>query len=106
MRINNENDWWSVVDTYWSGLLDILWHKLDPDYEAYEIPGDATSAPTGRTVKNELKFLKENRDGRLARYLAAVWFMASEDYARERVYGWNAMCDLLSEEWVIIPDEI
>jgi hypothetical protein len=30
--------------------------------------------------------------------------MASESYARERVCGWNALCDLCSEEWAIRPE--
>jgi hypothetical protein len=104
MQLNSPEDWWNAVDANWSNLLEIVYHHMDMDHAAYEVPGDAKSAPTGRTIDEELTFLKKNRDQRLARYLSASWFMASEAYCWS-VPGWGTMCDLLSEEQVCFDEE-
>lgn len=104
MRIDTKDDWWSAVDGAWGDLMEIVAHHLDIFHPAYEVPGDATSPPTGRDVGDELVHLKKTRDRRLARYFAASWGMASEAYCWS-VPNWGTLCDLLSEESVAFGDE-
>ncbi len=104
VKITTQNDWWDAVYKNWPDLLDIVYHHMDPGHVAYDIPGDASSALTGRTIATELERLKDERDDRTARYLAAAWCMASDAYAWS-VPSWGVLCDLLSEEWVIHESE-
>jgi hypothetical protein len=97
--INTVGDWWGAVDRAWGDLTDIVAHHMDMYHEAYEVPGDAKSPPTGRNIKDEIIYLKETRDRKLARYFAASWFLATENYCWS-VPNWGTLCDLLSEEWV------
>lgn len=95
-------EWWSIVDENWDELRSIIGHHMDLLHAAYEKPGNAKSAPTGRRITEELEHLKTTRDGhKLARYFHAAWGMASDGYARERVDGWSALCELCSEEGVL-----
>lgn len=105
MKINNKEDWWDGLDLRWEYILEIIAHHIDLSHEAYEIPGDDTSASTGRRVIEELEYLRKNRDSKLHRYLNASWCMASDAYAYSVPY-WGDFCDLCSEDWVFEEDEI
>lgn len=104
MTINTDRDWWALLDLRWNEVKEIVFHHLDPNHPAYEIPGCASSKPTGRTIHEELEFLKTQQTHEtgctLCRYFNAVWGMASEVYAWS-VPGWGDFCDLCSEEWVL-----
>ena len=101
--INTDLDWWNAVENNWDLLLQIIAHRLDLDHAAYETPGDDTVQETGRTVAEELDFLRKNRDEKIARYFHAAWGLASETYAWS-VQGWSVLCDLCSEECVLYPE--
>jgi len=106
MEIRTADDWWKVVDDHWPELQEIIFHHMDWKHPAYDQPGDAKSPPTGRSISEELDFLREKRDPyRLARYFNAAWGMASESYAWS-VPGWGQLCDLCSEEWVVQSEEM
>jgi hypothetical protein len=99
-EIKTQEDWWKTVDDGWEYFMDIVFHHLDPNFPAYEVPGNATSKPTGRKLVDELSWLKEHRDWeRLYCYFQASWGMASEAYAWSVPY-WGSLCDLCSETWV------
>ena len=98
--IRTSDDWWGLVDLHWANLFAIIGDHMQMTHAAYEVPGNASSAPTGRDIATELVRLKECRDMRLARYFFAAWSMASESYAWS-VGSWGVLCDLLSEEWVL-----
>jgi hypothetical protein len=98
--ISDSETYWATVDKWWDQLLEIASHHLDLQSPAFEKPGDPESAMTGRTVLEELIFLKRARNKKLPRYFNAIWGMASESYAWS-VPGWGQLCDLCSEEGVL-----
>lgn len=98
--IDDANDWWETVDGQWSNLLEIIGHHLDLYAPAYFVPGDSESTPTGRTILEELEFLVDRHDSKLAAYLGDAWCMASNAYAYS-VPGWGDFCDLCSERGVL-----
>jgi len=102
--IKNENDWWDLLDAYWGDILEIVFHHLDPNHPAYEIPGDANSPVTGRVLHEELVYLKLKKNPKIHRYLNVSWCMASDTYAYS-VSGWSQFCDLCSENWVFDEGE-
>ena len=103
MAIETQQDWWETVDRAWDSLVDIIAHHMKMGSPAYEIPGKDSSSETGRTISEEIDFLRENRDSKLARYFHASWGMASDAYAYS-VPGWGALCDLCSEDWVFYEE--
>lgn len=88
--------WWDLVDVRWESLMDIVFHHMSCSAQAYEVPGNAASKPTGRTIWEELEYLREKRDMRLSDYFHAAWGMASDAYAWS-VPHWGALCNLCSE---------
>jgi len=98
--ITSRDEWWGLLERQWPQLQEIVYNFLDYKAMAYIDPGDASSASTGRTISEEMAHLKATRDVKVARYLAYAWGAASDAYARESVPGWNALCDLLSEEQI------
>ncbi len=105
MTITSPAEWWGAVEEHWPHLLEIIYHHMDPNHPAYEVPGQSDSQMTGRNIAVELELLKQQRDERLARYLAAAWCLASDAYAWS-VPSWGVLCDLLSEEWALHPEEV
>jgi len=104
-EIKNKKDWWQVVDDNWDCLLEIVLHHMKFAAPAYEKPGDDKSPKTGRTILEELDFLRKIRNPKLVRYFSASWCMASDAYAWS-VPGWGAFCDLCSEEWIFNEDDL
>jgi len=101
--IKTKEQWWEVVDKYWEYLQIIISDFLDMRHMSYEIPGDDKSKTTGRTIFEEINYLKEHRNEKLNRYFAYSWCAASDAYAYSK-YGWCALCDLCSENWVFQED--
>ena len=99
MIIKNKEDWWNLLDIHWDNIKDIVFHHLDPNAPAYEIPGNSESPLTGRLLFLELEHLKSKRDPKIHRYLNVSWCMASDAYAWS-VPSWGPFCDLCSENWV------
>lgn len=102
--IHSPDDWWSEVDANWEHLQEIVFHHLQYNHPAYVEPGNDKTEETGRNIGEELEWLRESRDCRLARYLAAAWSLASDAYAWS-VPGWGEFCDLCSEEWVLYEED-
>jgi len=105
LRVDSPKNWWKTVDAWWDELVDIIAHHMQLNHPAYETPGDSKSAPTGRTISEEILHLKEVRDSKLVRYFSAAWCMASDAYAYS-VPGWSRLCELCSEEYLLYEDEM
>ena len=106
MIINNNKDWRYLLNTHWMEVCDIIAHTIDLKDIAFMIPGDSKSPMTGRTIGDELEYLRKTKDGEtLCRYLNAAWALSSETYAHS-VPGWNEFCSLCSEEWALSEIEI
>lgn len=99
MSINTKEDWWDLVDSQWDNLLVMAGDQLDFNYPAHVVPGDPQTALTGRTILEEMVYLKKSRNQDLARYFNAIWGLASDSYAYSKP-GWSDLCNLCSEEWV------
>lgn len=100
MEIRSEKDWWDAVNSKWDYLLNIIGDQMDLGSPAYEVPGKCESLMTGRTILQELIFLKQTENTKIARYFNGAWGLASEKYAWS-VPGWGLLCDLCSEEYVL-----
>lgn len=98
--IQTPEDWWNTVDDSWNDILKIFNHVFELHTPAHETPGDSKSRATGRDMLDEVFYLKERRDSKLARYFHAAWGLASDTYAHS-VSGWGSLCDLCSEEWAL-----
>ena len=59
-----------------------------------------------KTILEDLIACKKNRDVRLRTYLFATWDMAPDCPGLDETYpSWDVLCDLLSEDWVLSPEE-
>lgn len=105
VELNTAQDWWDLVDQHWGNLSAIILDQMDVFHDAYEVPGDNKSNPTGRDIGDEIEWLKKNRDTHLARYFHAAWGLASESYAWTRP-SWGILCDLCSEEFVLYEEQL
>ena len=103
MSLETAADWWETVEQYWDALVRIVGDQMDLLHPAYKHPGTETSEPTGRNIADELEWLKEHKDARLARYFQAAWGLSSDSYAYN-VPAWGIFCDLCSEGWVLLDN--
>lgn len=99
----DKKEWWVLVESNWSNLMDMAIDKFQMNSPSFEEPGNANSKPTGRTILQEMNYLKENRDAKLARYFSAIWALSSDRYAYSKK-GWSELCDLCSEEYVLFDE--
>lgn len=101
--IKNKEDWWTLLNEHWIYIRDIVFNSISPFAPAYELPGNAKTKPTGRTIDGELEYLRETKDPKMHNYLNKAWCMSSDAYAWS-VPSWGAFCDLCSENWVFDED--
>lgn len=97
--IATKEKYWQAVEDNWEYLMSIVFHHLDDSGPAYQEPGDSKSLKTGRNIREELEFLKETKNPKLADYFNDAWCLASDNYAWS-VPKWGLFCDLCSETWV------
>lgn len=107
MTIHTPEDWWNLVDKYWTQLVDIMCKYLPMDDPTHVEPGVADSpllmSSTTMTVTGYQDVIasKESRDHyRLLRYFNGAWRMAPDDRSIHSIPGWGVLCDLCSEDWV------
>ncbi len=104
MQIKDASDYWAVCDKWWDQIIEMAADQLDLNSPAFDIPGKSESPMTGRTILEEMNFLKRERSTKLPRYFNAIFHLASEAYAYSKP-GWSQLCDLCSEDWAIQPEE-
>jgi hypothetical protein len=94
---SNATEYWNIVDTHWDDLFHILNVYL-PTFSSKWIDGTQLDKPLGEYITE----LKETRNGRLVRVLNAAWFAVPDNKSSEGEHtGWNILCDLCSEEYVL-----
>lgn len=96
----NKKEWWELTESQWENLLNMASDQFQMNFVAYEIPGNSESKLTGRTILEEMTYLKENKDPKLEIYFSAIWNLATEKYAYSKP-GWSQLCDLCSESYVL-----
>jgi hypothetical protein len=92
-------DYWVVVDNYWSYLLAIIERfgpplKLDEMLLGSEILSVSVAATRW----------KENRDIRLVEYFNDTWAAAPDCGTIHMIPGWHILCDLCSESYLFYGD--
>lgn len=94
---SNATEYWAIVDYYWDDINHILNIYLNT-YARFWI--DNTLLPT--TLGEYITTLKETRNPRLCRVLHSAWWNCPEEKSHEADHkGWNVLCDLCSEEYVL-----
>lgn len=95
----NAKEYLNIVDAHWDDLFHILNVYL-PTFARYDI--DNTLIPHNKTLGEHILELKKVRNPRLVRMLNAGWFACPDYKASEGEHtGWNILCDLCSEEYVL-----
>lgn len=89
-------DYWRVVDNYWSYLLAIL-EQFPPEIKLEDmlLRGEILSPSDLKTR------LKENRDVRLVEYFNRAWTAAPDNGSIHLIPGWGILCDLCSEGYLV-----
>ena len=95
----NKKEWWDILNSEWVNILSIL-HKFIGMNDRENIDGEITLEP--RSI--EIETMKKERDPRLVRYLSAAWQNAPDVMGLHEIPGWNVLCDLLSEQYIILHD--
>lgn len=83
----NKEEYWQLVDTHWEDLYDILFRFLD---------------------KNELSkadYLRLNMDSEISRLFQHAWENAPDNKSIHFIPGWNVLCNLCSESYVLYEEE-
>ncbi len=91
-----KDKWWALVDEHWPDLVSLL-HRFIGMNDHENIDGKLTIEP--RAV--EIERMKRERNPRLARYLNGAWGNAPDVPGLSEITGWDLLCDLCSEEYVL-----
>ncbi len=83
-----KEQWWSLVDRFWPELFSIV-----VTYNPPSINGQKTPLYIGA--------LKNNKDAELAEIFSQAWGRAPDDGYIHLIPGWDVLCDLCSESYVL-----
>jgi hypothetical protein len=108
--IQNQSDWWNLVNENWSNLSAIMARNLP--MAGYE---DIDHKILTHPLYIEVDKLKQDHDWEtLSRYFQAAWAAAPDESWIHSIPGWGVLCDLCSEIWVfeendsedLIPEDV
>lgn len=99
--MKTKNDYWDNVNKHWDNILCLAIDHLNMEHMSFIEPGNSDSGITGRTVLEEMTYLRSIRSNKLARYFNAIWSLATDRYANSDMPSWDMLCDLCSEEYLI-----
>lgn len=85
-------EYWAVVDNYWSYILGII-ERFAPEF--IELDGEHLSITVASTR------LKEKRDLRLINFFHRTWAAAPDNGTIHLIPGWGILCDLCSEDSLV-----
>jgi hypothetical protein len=89
-------EWWDLVNEHWDNLLLIMENYLPMNgYEDIEFNILST------TLREHIFRLRNTQDRELARYFTAAWAAAPDASFIHKISGWNVLCDLLAEEYIL-----
>lgn len=96
----NKQEYWAIVDTYWSDINHILNMYLNTFSDRW-IDGSKLEISLGEYLIE----LKETRNPRLVRALHSAWWSCPEENAGEWQHpNWNKFVSLCLEEWCLIEE--
>jgi hypothetical protein len=93
-----KEEYWQVVDDYWSNLLDII---------LMFGPENIINADSDNVVEKLAVVAtryKENRDIRLVDFFNKSWSSAPDDGEIHLIPTWHILCDLCSESYLVIEN--
>lgn len=91
------NEYWNTVDDYWLQLLELFARFLPSHYpkrdDPYEVDHTLIVAETYR----------RNKDRKILELFNRTWAAAPDNGAIHLLGGWNVLCDLCSESYLLDP---
>lgn len=90
-----KEEYWAVVDKYWSYLLDIVL-RFGPEYVIHN--GETKKLAVAATQ------LKEIRSSELEEYFQKTWASAPDTGHIHAIPAWHILCDLCSESYLLFED--
>lgn len=98
--IRTKEEYWQVVYDWWDDLLSIM-RRFIP-MEGYEDKdGTILEVPLWQYIVK----LKDKRDLNLDGYFQSTWLSAPDSGWIHGIKGWDILCDLCSESYVLYEDE-
>jgi hypothetical protein len=91
-----KEEWWQMLDENWPDLLDILYRWIGMD-DRENVDGKITNE--ARAV--EIERMRKEHNPAIVRYLSAAWCNAPDVMGLHSIPGWNMLCDLCSEEYLL-----
>ena len=77
-----KDEWWTLVDEHWADLLSLMHRFIGPKL-------------------GDVEKLKADRDSDLVISFNDAWFKAPEVPGLSEISGWDLLCDLCSEAYVL-----
>ena len=97
-------EWWDNVNTYWSDLLDIILRYIPDDitnFDRDEVTSIENSFFLVEKTAVYLTKLKESKNIELDNWLQKTWASAPDNGSIHLNKGWEVLCDLCSENYVL-----
>lgn len=95
----NKDEWWKNVDTWWPELL-ILISNFAVDDLGKPLDPFQSLDPAAVTLEK----MKSERDPELADVFESTWVNAPDHGRIHAMKGWDVLCDLCSESYVLNPE--
>lgn len=90
------DEWWSVVEVWWDDLLLIMEKFLPMAGFA-----DKDNSILSTTLREHIIKLKQAKKAHLAMYFDSAWNAAPDSGWIHGIKGWDVLCDLCSEQYVL-----
>ena len=105
MTITTPEEWWQTLDSNWKSLLEPLSRFLPLNENLYIDSDTCEMVGCDKPMIMTVERLKEDRSPTIVHYLCEAWDAAPDSRAIHSIPGWNTLCDLLSEQWALYPEE-
>jgi len=96
-----KDEWWNLVYENWPDLLGILNLYVGMN-DNEDINGNITLCKRSEEVER----MRHSKDVRLASYFTRAWGNAPDKSFIHNIPGWNLLCDLCSEDYVLFDGDI
>lgn len=89
------NEYWNTVDDYWPQLLNLFARFLPPYYPKRDDPYEVDHTHIVAEI------CRRNKDPRILELFNRTWSSAPDDGRIHLLDGWNVLCDLCSECYLL-----
>ena len=105
-EIRTADDWWAVLDSRWSALLDIF-ERVDAPLGGDETGHWWRDEISGEEIRHDKTMIRTLEDAKrerdhsiMAGFLQKAWMAAPDKPHIHQWPNWGDLCDLCSETWV------